>query len=313
MWILPLYACAELPVDRPPPDPGWASATDLLGPLQEHAVVVLDGQVVVVGGYDRDVEIVDRVEAYDPVAGRWRQLPSLPEPLHHGNVAVVDRTLYVVGGLGTGFDERGFVWALEPDADAWAELAPLPPDRAVGSAGVGVIDGRVHLVGGLRDGRAVALHTAWDPVTGAVEALAPAPSVRDHMAAGVLDGRLVVVGGRDGAIAALVDALEIYDPATDRWTTGAPIPTPRGGVAAAVGPDGRLHVLGGEGNPADAYGVFPDHEVWDPSTDTWEALGAMATPRHGMGAAFVDGTLWVPGGALAEGFGAIATNEGWTP
>lgn len=306
--LLFALGCAA-PHDRPPPDPGWSPAADLLAPLQEHAVVVLGDEVVVIGGYE--VGMVDRVEAYDPAGDSWRALPSLPARVHHVNAAVVDDTVYVVGVLEEGFVEAGAIWALE--GDRWTDLGELPADRAVGAAGVGVLDGRIHLVGGLQGGRSVDLHTAYDPATGQIEALAPAPTARDHMAAGVTGGRLAVVGGRDGGIAGVIDTLELYDPATDSWSDGAPIPTARGGVAAAVGPDGRLHVLGGEGNPDDADGVFPDHEAWDPVTDTWEELGAMLTPRHGMGAAFVGDTLWAPGGATVQGFGAVATHEGWIP
>jgi Kelch motif len=38
----------------------------------------------------------------------------------------------------------------------------------------------------------------------------------------------------------------------DFWTTVAPLPTARAGLAAALGPDGRVYAIGGSGNSSSA-------------------------------------------------------------
>jgi N-acetylneuraminic acid mutarotase len=298
--------------DPPVVAPGWRVGAALPEPRQECGVVALDGRILVIGGYDGGVQMVDRVEAYDPVADVWETLAPLPVPLHHPNVAVVDGAVHVAGALADGFFEIPIHLVYDADADVWAELPDLPDDRAVGAAGAAVVDGRLHLVGGLQLLRSVALHSVFDPATGAWEALPDAPSARDHLAVGATNGGLVATGGRNGGIGGFVPATERWDPSSG-WTVGTPIPTPRGGVAAAVREDGRLDVVGGEGDASDPSGVFDDHEVYDPVTDGWEDVGPMRTPRHGTGGAWVDGTLWIPGGATVEAFGAVAINEGWTP
>lgn len=73
--------------------------------------------------------------------------------------------------------------------------------------------------------------------------------------------------------------------------------------------DGRLIVVGGEGNAASASGVFDASESFDPATGRWTTLERMRTPRHGTGAVGVNGRLIVPGGASVEGFGAVGVNE----
>jgi hypothetical protein len=71
------------------------------------------------------------------------------------------------------------------------------------------------------------------------------PTARGGLAAAVIDGRIHVVGGAAGRG---LDAHEIYDPATDRWTAKAPLPTPRHGLgAAAVG--ARAYVAAGVTRP----------------------------------------------------------------
>ena len=84
------------------------------------------------------------------------------------------------------------------------------------------------------------------------------------------------------------------------------MPTARGGIASGV-LEGKIVVLGGEGNDDDPSGVFAQVELYDPATDEWTALPDMAVPRHGMTAAVDGDGLAVPGGATREGFGAVAT------
>ena len=87
--------------------------------------------------------------------------------------------------------------------------------------------------------------------------------------------------------------------------------TPRAGAAAAI-VGGRFLVVGGEGNEEAASGVFPQVEANDPLSDAWSSLPPMPTPRHGMGAAAVGATLYVPGGADVQAFSAVDTHEAFT-
>ncbi len=307
--ILLVLACVADEV--PPPfapgaDAGWWSGAPVPGPRPEHAVVALDGEVVVVAGVDDGPTTLGVVQAFDPVAGTWRDLPSLPVAVHHPNVTVVDGSIVMLGALDPAFRPVPEAWVLEPGADAWSAVSP--PPRLVGSSAIAVLDGQVHVVGGLGDEGAVAWHQVWDPVDDVWTALPDAPHARDHLAWGVVDGTLVLTGGRQRALSAFVDATDRYDPVAG-WRSGAPLPTPRGGVAAAV-LNGRLHVVGGEGADR-SDGVFADHEAYDPVADRWTTLPDMPAPRHGMGAAVVDGVMWVPGGAPVDGFGAEDVNQGF--
>jgi hypothetical protein len=110
------------------------------------------------------------------------------------------------------------------------------------------------------------------------------------------------LGLRDGTAVAL--ELAAKDPVARTYTERAPIPTPRGGVAGAA-LDGKLHVIGGEGNDGDASGVFDEVEAYDPASDSWQALPPMLEPRHGLAAAELEGRIYLPGGASAQGFGAV--------
>jgi hypothetical protein len=100
----------------------------------------------------------------------------------------------------------------------------------------------------------------------------------------------------------MTDALEMYDPATRVWTPRANMRRPRGGVSGVVA-NGCFFVYGGEGSGiGEPNDVFPDHDVYNPITDTWTALPRLPIPFHGVtGGAFVDGVIYMPGGGIRSG------------
>ena len=59
------------------------------------------------------------------------------------------------------------------------------------------------------------------------------------------DGRVLVVGGKDDtASAASIASAEIFDPATERWSSAGELKTARQGHTATLLPDGRVVIAG---------------------------------------------------------------------
>lgn len=296
-------------------EPGapWATAPAMeLGPTQETATVAVDGKLYVLGGFDSATAVLDAVQVFDTASCRWSTGPALPEPVHHANAAVVDGTIYVAGAMRSlQFIPIGVTWSWNPATEAaWTVRTAMPDTTGRGSAVTGVIDGKVHVVGGLRNG-AVTDHHIYDPVLDRWSAGDALPDARDHACGGTIGGKLYVVGGRNGTIGSITTSVFEFTPGAG-WAERAPMPTPRGGIACGVLGD-RLIVVGGEGNSAAQSGVFPQSEAYDAIANSWSSLPDMPTPRHGMGAAVWDGKLYVPGGATTQGFGAVATHEVLTP
>lgn len=49
-------------------------------------------------------------------------------------------------------------------------------------------------------------------------------------------------------------------------------------------------------------GVFSEHEIYNPATDSRKSLAPMPVPVHGVtGAAFIDGWIHLPGGGTSQG------------
>jgi N-acetylneuraminic acid mutarotase len=77
-------------------------------------------------------------------------------------------------------------------------------------------------------------------------ARAPLPTARSGIAAAILDGRIVIVGGE--APSGTFNQVEAYDPKSNAWIAYARMPTARHGLGAAV-VGGRMYVISGGPTP----------------------------------------------------------------
>jgi N-acetylneuraminic acid mutarotase len=100
---------------------------------------------------------------------------------------------------------------------------------------------------------------------------------------------------------------EEYDPASNRWQTRNPLPTPRSGIAAAI-LDSKIFVFGGEA----PSGTFHQVEAYDPQSDSWSTYAPMPTARHGLGAVTLGERLYVVSGGPTPGGSASFRNEIFT-
>src|SRR6266487_5802502 len=109
---------------------------------------------------------------------------------------------------------------------------------------------------GIRYGRVTGVQTCALPIS-----RAPIPTPRNHATAGVVNGKIYVIGGRVGnafitAGGSNVDVVEEYDPATDAWGSArARMPSARSAMASGV-LGGRIYVSGGEGQNAQMMYTF---------------------------------------------------------
>ncbi len=98
-------------------------------------------------------------------------------------------------------------------------------------------------------------------------------SARSEVAVAVVAGKVYVAGGFGGGA-----ALEIYDPATNRWRLGAPIP--RAVHHAAVAEmGGRLYFIGGYAGGWDPVDTVYEY---DPTRDRWRTRRPLPTARGAL-------------------------------
>jgi N-acetylneuraminic acid mutarotase len=135
-----------------------------------------------------------------------------------------------------------------------------------------VVDGKIYLVGGGgSDGELITAVDVYDPKTDSWTTKADIPTGRKWLATSVVDGKIYAIGGVPGPDwgGELLATVEMYDPATDTWTTKADLPAARC-LMAAITFDGLIYAIGG-------YVVRDDGEVaisgkvelYDPANNIW--------------------------------------------
>jgi N-acetylneuraminic acid mutarotase len=145
---------------------------------------------------------------------------------------------------------------------------------------------------------------AYRPGSGSVRRIADIPVAADHTAIAEWRGSIYIFGGFTRGHAS--NRAWRYSPATERWQELARMPRARGGLAGAV-IGNRFYAVGGVSNALQRRPkVYRILDVYDFQTDSWTKAAGMPTARHHLGAAAVDGKLYVVGGRSNR---SLALNE----
>lgn len=324
-------AVAALPGVAAARQSAWTARASLPWVTQEIYAAVLDGRIWTAGGLvarPGGMHINDRTAIYDPAADAWTEGPRLPQPRHHPMLVSAEGRVWAFGGYdrrdGGDWTAMTDVWAT--DRGVWAQVGQMP-SRLCETVGLALGD-RIHLVSGRSptgeangewsDQGDVDSHLVFIASENRWETARPIPMARNSAAGAVLDGKLWVAGGRT-VQGGGTGRLDRYDPATDAWDTLAPIPASStgqqaGGGLAMAAVVGRLVAFGGEWfQRGGGGGVFPETWIYDPMADAWTRGPDMLTPRHGLAAVELGGTVYaIAGGRVVSGGEATATLEAFS-
>jgi len=208
------------------------------------------GRVYAIGGALAGV-FRSLVERYDPATDTWSAMAPLPAALCCGAATTgLDGRIYVIGGFANGNVQLSNVEAYDPETDTWSSLASLPAPRAGKLAAVTAPDGRIYAIGGINGVSTVATMDAYDPCTDTWTPVGSMATPRRFLDAVLGRGGIIyALGGTVGSVGfpgtQELTTVEAYDPSADTWTAVAPLSTPRGALAAAVGRAGTIFAIGG--------------------------------------------------------------------
>jgi subtilase family serine protease len=231
-----------------------------------QAVVLPDGKVLAVGGYNTKVDV------YDPATGNWSTTGSLSRARRYHTATLLDNGLVLVAG---GAEGRADATAelYDSTTGTWRPTGRMSVARRYHTA-TRLTDGRVLVAGG--EGRAAATAEIYDPITGTWTLTGPMSLSRyQHTATQLLSGSVLVVGGVD-AQGRLLSSAELYEPTTRSWRSVGSMGTSRSYHTATRLKDGRVLVAGGAGDSTRNASA----ELYDPATDRWGPTGPMAQPRR---------------------------------
>jgi hypothetical protein len=182
---------------------------------------------------------------------------------------------------------------------SWTAVASMPRGsdeiRAVGVGDLVVLGTGIDLVR-IGDGfRSVGRMYSFDPARNRYAPLPDPPTRVDHPLLTADQDDVYLVGGYvDGVATAKAWRFSL---ATRRWSALPPMPTARGALGGAVIGE-RLYAVGGSPPTYSDAAVQPygTLEILDLRTGRWETALPMRFPRHHLGVAALDGSLYVVGG-----------------
>ncbi len=227
----------------------------------------------------------------------------------HGTAAYSGK-VYVFGGVKTlltplpppyldgGQSISNEVDAYDPVSNEWASRKPMPVHSH--SVHAHTIGDKIYVIAAY--GRS-GFHNGtyrYDPVADEWSTLAARPTYRYEFASAVVGGKIYVIGG----VGTIDDGLgqgdwttkshvEVYDPATDRWSSAAPLPMPLGSTHGCALAD-NIYVFGGRtvlGPGSEAFVL-----TYDPAANSWSAKSPMKNPREGLACVVIGDAAYLLGG-----------------
>ncbi len=251
----------------------WTTKASM--PTARYALAsgVVDGKIYAIGGRG-DSGYLSKNEVYDPVADVWDTTKTSMLTIRESCAAgVINGKIYVMGG------DIGYSTILsenevyDPTADTvggtpWDTKSPMPTARCGLTASV--VNGTIYVIGGAVGSSTYSpVNEKYDPTadtTGGTPwtTKVSMPTARQSPCAGLIDGKIYVIGGWNGSN---LSVNEEYDPTADTtggtpWTTKAQMPTARYRPAAGV-VNGKIYAIGGNANYTECEEYNPLESVHD--------------------------------------------------
>lgn len=322
--FLMVFPIAYLPIVHA--DGGsWTTKSSMPTARYEFGVAVVNGKIFAIGGTEyvggaKDAPLAT-VEEYDPATDLWVSKTPMPTPRGAFSIAVWQDKIYVFGGYSVHVNEMGPIWTTEvydPSTDSWTTKADMP--SSIGYVTANVVDDSIHLIGGSGVTNDPVKDQIYDPVkdswttkgfpTFASET--PWPHPVECYASAVVDNKIYLLGGDDPHYGEITDWTQIYYPANNSWSQGAPMPyslaEAASSASAGIYSPKRIYVMGGRnGNVTSAV-----NQAYDPENNVWTIGTPMPTARYGLGLAVVNDALYAIGGLESNG-NTTGKMEEYTP
>jgi uncharacterized protein (TIGR03437 family) len=273
------------------------------GPALPQAVTSAMGAVVgdrlyVMGGAkDPGQPPTNAVQVLDTASGQWREGPPLPVAVSAAAAAAVGEKVYVISGWKSdgksGKALSADLQILDTRSDTWERRENEVSMPAAGASAV--TDGNeILVIGGRISGNKASNRTLiYNAEAGQWEAGPDLSGGASYAAAGRIDRRVYLAGGRDKADGPALFQAQELDLPQNTWRSGLPPLLPTYGSGGAV-LDGALYVVGGwaqtgldpaQGTLTQAVQIFRPATGWQACADlpVFGAASVLNAASLGMG------------------------------
>ncbi len=254
------------------------------------------------------------------------ELAPMPIPIANNAVVAAEvqgvEYVYSFGGIRTGLTYAQLTlnaYRYHVATDTWDTLPPLPDTLGKIASGASYVNGKIYIIGGYHvfpNGNEISSNRVhiFDPATNTyLPDGAPIPvPIDDQVQTVWRDSLIYVVAGWSDV--AHVTNVQIYNPTTNTWSIGSPIPNTqdyKAFGASGVMIDDTIFYMGGARTGLN-FPVTPELRKGivnpnDPTQITWSYSIKYNTAGYRMGAAIAgDWAVWVGGAGNTYNFNAAA-------
>jgi len=300
--------------------PPWDEMAPLATPRRQHAAVVLDGKIWVLGGFGKNGQLAS-VEIYDPATNKWSAGPAMPKAFGVLSAVTIGTRIFVLTTSNEILRYDGTTWTTIQKAPAGYTTIPFA-DWAYFSDPT---------FGDIVVGASFAL-----PTTPQIGVLAYQPSGNQwlfgvpqtgvsrylRLTVETVGNSMFVIGGfgptPDGLFnnSGALDDVLTYNLLTDTWGAARTLKRARDNHAS-IALNGKIYVVGGNPVTCDpfdkcSFGVaYREVEVFDPATGKSSDVPPMFQPRKNASAVALNGLIYVIGGT--DGTDTLGSMERLTP
>ncbi|HSV50453.1 MAG TPA: kelch repeat-containing protein, partial [Candidatus Acidoferrales bacterium] len=243
----------------------WEIKTAIPIPEGVKKAAAVNGLIYVLGGSTN--------YEYNPSIDNWTIKAPMPTPRWHFGIAVNEDKIYTFGGW-----EASEVEVYNPASDTWETKTPLP--SIITNPQANVIDNKIYVMSMEGSYCYNIANDSWSTISNA-------PYGSSQVA---MDGRIYAFYGSH---------TNIYDPMSDSWREGAPMPVTiyQPSVCATTGimAPKKIYLFGGIEQTFDSGTTFV--QVYDPESDSWTLGNTMPMGRSSSAITVVNDQIYVIGGS----------------
>ncbi|GEM_PF-4080387 len=235
---------------------------------------LLDGRVLVVGGWPNGLPYLTTAQIYTPISNTWSVASPMSIRRRSPTATLLkDGKVLVVGGWNGEHPTQTEIY--DPKTNTWSLGGNLPAGMMSHNA-VLLQDGSVLVCGGFQH-PSTRLNSCYSYKNGVWETVGSLSQAKSEFAMVKLpNGKVLAIGGRVGSTS-VTSTCEVYDPFKKSWSSTGSLNVARSRLSASVLQSGKVLVCGGLNN--DESQVFNSCEIYDPQAGSWSFTGNLNIGR----------------------------------